>query len=75
MDPSLNCNQIHKFRRRAVLHTAHLTPARGKVRLWLTSYSSHPAKPRANEMGPLSLQHKQFSSSQTEAEMSEEGAE
>lgn len=75
MDPSFNCAQIPKFRRRAKLRTAHLTPARGTVQLWLTPYWSQPAKPRANETGPHSLQYKQFSSSQTEAEMSEEGAE
>lgn len=31
MDPSPDCAQIHKFRCRAMLHTAHLTPARGTV--------------------------------------------
>lgn len=75
MDPSLNCAQIPKFKRRAKLHTAHLAPARETVQLWLTPYGSQPAKPRASETGPHSLQHKEFSSSQTEAEMSEEGAE
>lgn len=44
MDPSLNCAPVHKFRGCTLLHTAHLTCARGTAHLLLIPYRSQPEK-------------------------------
>lgn len=79
-DPSFYCVLIHKLVVRSMIPAAHPTWARGTARLLLILYRSQHAIRRANETGSSSLHAgsrpvQQFSHSQTEEEMSEEGAE